>query len=221
MIIISHRGKGFNDLENTKAGIFNALNSKYANGVEFDVRMTKDKQFVLSHDDSLERVFHVNKRISKMTLEECLNIEPRVPTLESILNEVKNNKLLLVEMKVGKCYKTYVKNFYKIISKYSNLNIKVISFNLKALKYISKLDSNLDLVYLSRELPRTLPSFSAISLNYKYLNSTIIDRIEKEGRQLLMWTVKDINDIDHLPIPNNTVITTNDPLLIYEQITRE
>ena len=50
MFLIAHRGNN-NDLrENSKEAILSALNQPYIDGVEFDVRMTKDKKIVIIHD---------------------------------------------------------------------------------------------------------------------------------------------------------------------------
>lgn len=50
MKIISHRGNGFNFKSNTKEAILYSLNIDYIDGVEFDVRITKDKKIVIIHD---------------------------------------------------------------------------------------------------------------------------------------------------------------------------
>ena len=50
MLIIAHRGNDGINRENSKEAIVNSLNKEYVNGVEFDIRMTKDKEFILNHD---------------------------------------------------------------------------------------------------------------------------------------------------------------------------
>jgi len=214
MFLIAHRGHTKYAPENTKEAVLAALDSSSIIGVEFDVRMTKDKQFVLSHDDSLKRVFKVNKKVSKLTLDEIKEIEYHgfsIPTLESVLKEVRTNKLLLIEMKIkGDNYQDYVNRFYQIIKRYSYLNIIVISFNGEALDYLSKLSNALKLGFLAHKLPSTLPPFTALALNYQFLNSTIINRVIKEGRYLFVWTIKHASDIQKLePNLNKLFIITD------------
>ena len=50
MYVISHRGNNNHKYrENTLKSIKEVLNCDYIDGVEFDIRMTKDNKFVLSH----------------------------------------------------------------------------------------------------------------------------------------------------------------------------
>jgi glycerophosphoryl diester phosphodiesterase len=54
MQVIAHRGASSVAPENTKASIQEAF-SLHADGVEFDLQMTKDKEIILLHDETLER----------------------------------------------------------------------------------------------------------------------------------------------------------------------
>lgn len=55
MIKIAHRGASGYILENTSKSLKKAIELD-AEGVEFDVRFTKDKKIVLIHDKDLKRV---------------------------------------------------------------------------------------------------------------------------------------------------------------------
>ena len=50
MKIIAHRGNDNVHKENTKEAILNSLNTSYIDGVEFDIRLTKDGKFIINHD---------------------------------------------------------------------------------------------------------------------------------------------------------------------------
>ena len=50
MKIIAHRGNDNIHKENSLEAITNSLNSKYTDGVEFDIRFTKDYKFIVHHD---------------------------------------------------------------------------------------------------------------------------------------------------------------------------
>lgn len=64
MKIISHRGAAGLELENTLASI-SAGRTSGVDGIEIDVRLSKDGVFVLSHDASLRRVGNTNLVISQ------------------------------------------------------------------------------------------------------------------------------------------------------------
>lgn len=84
-ILLGHRGfRG--PLENTVPAFRRAL--RYADGIEFDVRLTGDGKLVLLHD----RLFHVNGLsycIEELTYRELIRLHPRgklVPRLENALH---------------------------------------------------------------------------------------------------------------------------------------
>ena len=51
MFLIAHRANNNHDFsENSLKAILNVLDKDYIDGIEIDVRITKDKQLVLIHD---------------------------------------------------------------------------------------------------------------------------------------------------------------------------
>ena len=92
MKIIGHRGAAGLATENTLASIRKALANKI-DLIEIDIRKTKDDQLVLSHDDSLQRIFGLNKKISHCNLTELRKICPELPTLKEALKTTKNTLL--------------------------------------------------------------------------------------------------------------------------------
>ena len=63
MKIIGHRGAAGLELENTLPSIRMAIELG-VDGVEFDVRITADRQLVLCHDDNTSRMSNVDKKIA-------------------------------------------------------------------------------------------------------------------------------------------------------------
>ena len=49
MKIIAHRGLHAHYKQNTKEALCEALEKEYIDGIEFDIRMTKDKKLVIIH----------------------------------------------------------------------------------------------------------------------------------------------------------------------------
>ena len=73
-------------------------------GIELDVRLSKDKQLVVFHDDTLDRVTGVSGRVDSFTAEELSAIklsgtEDTVPLFDDVLNLVSGQVPLLVEIK--------------------------------------------------------------------------------------------------------------------------
>lgn len=55
-ILVSHRLRGYDNIENSLQGLSNALNAG-VNHIEFDIRLTKDNVFVVNHDFNLRKSF--------------------------------------------------------------------------------------------------------------------------------------------------------------------
>jgi glycerophosphoryl diester phosphodiesterase len=70
---IAHRGLSSEAPENTVKAFELAGQAGFW-GAETDVRMTKDKKFVLMHDATLQRMCGVNKRVEDMTYEEIKSL---------------------------------------------------------------------------------------------------------------------------------------------------
>lgn len=98
--IIAHRGSWNKKdrLENTMKA-FNHARDIGAFGIELDIQITKDQNFVVSHDDSLLRVFNKNDNISRLNLSEIKANFPLIPSLEEVINKFKGKLHLFIEIK--------------------------------------------------------------------------------------------------------------------------
>ena len=70
----AHRGASSYAPENTFAAFYKGIEMG-ANGIETDVQSTKDGVFVLHHDDTLERLCGINKKVSDFTLGELRELD--------------------------------------------------------------------------------------------------------------------------------------------------
>ncbi len=100
--ILGHRG--FSELypENSLLAFQKALESG-ADGVELDVRMSKDGQIMVIHDSTVNRVTGSDGLVSEMTLEELkalsLAQNQKIPTLKEVLDEIVHRSLVNIELK--------------------------------------------------------------------------------------------------------------------------
>lgn len=137
MNLISHRGNDDHDfLENTKEAILDVLSKKYIDGVEFDVRMTKDKKIILYHN-MLIKTNNNYEFILNKTFLEITKINNKIITLDELLKNIKTNKILLIELKCeNDNYNELIAKFINIVKKYNYLNIYICSFNYGLIKTI-------------------------------------------------------------------------------------
>ena len=116
--LIAHRGLKQNAKENTIEAFQKAIDSPNYIGFECDIRTTKDKVFVISHNPMIKEY------IVSLTDYKTLKEKYSIVTLESVL-KLKSNKIFLLEIKE---HNLDTKLFLKLISKYSNKNIYIMSF---------------------------------------------------------------------------------------------
>lgn len=142
MYLISHRGLDNHTYsENSLKAIENALSKDYINGVEFDVRITKDNKIVLIHDPVIDLISNGSGIVKYMTLKDLQKYKygiskESIITLDDLLSIIHTNKIILIELKeFGNDFIDLVEETIKIISNY-NLNIYISSFNYKLLNYI-------------------------------------------------------------------------------------
>ena len=142
MFLIAHRANDNHQFsENSKEAIVRCLEYDYIDGVEIDVRITKDKKLVLHHDSVLDFNSNGHGMVKYKTLRELNKYlygksNTKLATLEEVL-PLFNKKILLIELKEsGNDYIDLVDETAKIIYNYNYLNVYVCSFNFSLLTYM-------------------------------------------------------------------------------------
>ena len=108
-LIIAHRGDLSNAPENTLPAFQRAYESG-ADGIELDVRLTRDDQLVVFHDRGLRRIGGVRGLVTNTTLEEMRSLDVggwfgpefrglQAPTLDEVFELLPTDYLINVEMK--------------------------------------------------------------------------------------------------------------------------
>ncbi len=102
MKTIAHRGLSALYPENTLLAFQKALESG-ADGIETDLRLTKDDEIVLFHDKDLMRVSGHNDAVETLTREALkrfdVGLGERIPTVDELLALVKGRCTLILEIK--------------------------------------------------------------------------------------------------------------------------
>ena len=173
-MIISHRGNGNHRYkENSKNAIKTVLKETYVDGVEIDVRFTKDKKMVLNHGATY------NNKIIKYTNYDDLYLE----SIHDIMKDIKTKKIILIEIKDNDFNNIpYILSFIK---KYNYLNIYLQSFYKELLLEIKNKKIKIGLVCFT--IPKDISSFDFISIwhsNYKSCD-----------KELFVWTVNNYHVI--------------------------
>ena len=105
MILISHRGLiNDNIKENTLESFKNAINNNY-NGIELDIRITKDNKIVVLHDKLINRTSNAKGNINNLLYKDVVKynfgsktIPSKLPLLEDVIKKF-NNIIIFIELK--------------------------------------------------------------------------------------------------------------------------
>ncbi|MFA9556866.1 glycerophosphodiester phosphodiesterase [Evansella sp. AB-rgal1] len=163
-IIFGHRGSAGTYPENTMES-FKAAYEAGAEGLEFDIHLTKDLVPVVIHDETINRTTNGEGWIKDLTLEQLKTYDAgnwfdnsfkgaTIPTLDELLQWVSTTSLLLnLELKSGLVrYPNVEKIVLEYLTKYDVKERTIISsFNHYSLVEINKLDPEAETAILFME----------------------------------------------------------------------
>lgn len=224
-IVIAHRGIGFGYPENT----LEEFKVAAKNGVKFvecDVRLTKDKQWVIMHDETLERTTTAIGKVADKTLKYIKNnsikngkqvTAYKVPTLEEFINFCKNNDVYpLIDFKLENVSDQDFDSFFNII-KNNNLEDKVIigAHSSKIINLIRKKSSLVKLGCLFNINQKNLEYIQSIGnafiyTNYEQYNDKNIKLCKENNVKMGAWTVNKREYFQRLKDQGIFLICTNE-----------
>lgn len=207
---IAHRGLHTDVFPENSLGAFeNAKNLGFA--IELDVRVTKDKEVVVFHDDTLNRMCGVDGAVEHFTLSELSKFklsksQYTIPTLQQVLDLVAGVVPIMIELKPASKHDHLEERVYNIIKNYKG-DLAVKSFNPFSVMWFKKhapniprgmLSSFLDGVKLPsvyRKLIKSLAFFKLVKPDFiSYDIHNLPNKyIEKRGVPVLAWTIRDKN----------------------------
>lgn len=208
MKIIAHRGLSSHAPENTIKAFELAGKEQRFFGIECDVHETKDHQFVVIHDEDLNRMAKVDRQVKDMTLQEIKSHTIKsgqsvkqyphltIPTLEEYLEIcVYYDKVAVIEVKRLSDIASLTE-IVNIIENHPGLKAMIISFNMNYLKYVRALSSEIELQLLLGELTDEVIYDARVhkidlSLWYENITPDLVKHLKKEGFRLAVYTVND------------------------------
>lgn len=228
MIVLGHRGIPALCPENTLRSFLEAF--KYgADGIETDVRLTKDGVPVLIHDDNLERLVGVDTKISSLTYLELRDYrisEETIPTLEELLKQVPSGKHLNLEVKEAEAGEITI----RISQEMYDGEIIYSSFNHGLIDELKHRYTNLKFGYLFDEtaLKMTMDEFFSLfkentfsahlPIELRKYDESLFQMMLKELRKMniriVLWTVDSRSDVEDVKEFVDYVITNDVRLFI-------
>lgn len=230
-IFIAHRGWSGKAPENTMSAIVLALEEPKINSIEIDVHLTKDGVPVVIHDAKVDRTTNGSGYVKEKTAAEIKELdagswfsplfaEEQIPTLDEVLTLTAGRKQLLIELKqTAGSYAGLEKKVMELIQKHNaETHCRLISFDYKSLKTCMELDPHVECILVLSGSPLLLIEqineigASAVSLHHEYVDQEMVDSLNLNGTNIVVWTVDQKFEADRiLALDRKIALTTNHP----------
>ncbi len=202
---IAHRGASRTFPENTIAAFRGAIEEGAAM-CELDVQLSRDREVVVIHDDTVDRTTGGHGAVGEMTLAELKALDAgarfqgpcgrgeRIPTLDEVFAATSGRCDLNIELKTA----GFEAEVHALMRKWNATGSSMVSsFDWDALAAMRQLDSSVKLGVLAEaDAPRMLDAamrLAAWSINPRYdmVTEELCARASDLGLKVLVWTVDD------------------------------
>ncbi|MCH9016741.1 MAG: hypothetical protein IIB89_03130 [Chloroflexi bacterium] len=229
-LIIAHRGDVTNAPENTLPAFSKALDLG-ADGIELDVRLTKDEKLVVFHDRRLDRTSSGSGPVNHHTQDEVRALDAgywfgpefkgeRPPTLDEVFDSLPPDFLINVEMKViMKGMMLIAHKVAEVVRRHARWDSTLVaSFNPIALWELRKIEPKIVRGYIwSRHHPFPIRSrcFSPLVQADWYdpahdsYNPILHRKFQSRGARVLAWDLDFDRDMEQMAAARLDAIVTD------------
>ena len=204
--IVGHRGGAAGYPENTLAAFEKAVELG-ADGVEFDVQLTKDEKVVVIHDELIDRTMTGSGLVKDYTLKELRQMSAgkffssdfkaeKIPTLEEVLETVKDLEVINIELKNYLPYPGLEEKVLQLVDKFEIRDKTIISsFNHYSLGKVKKMQPAIKtgaLLMAKIINPADYAfkrGFDALHIHFLTADQEIINKSHFMGMQVNVYTV--------------------------------
>jgi glycerophosphoryl diester phosphodiesterase len=218
---IAHRGYSARYPENTRAA-FRAVGSK-ADMVEFDVYFSRDKEIVVVHDESLERLAGTAQRVQDLSYEELKRLDvgssfdkkfsgEHIPTLREVFELFKGGIAINVEIKElegGQVQQGLEEAVIKLVKEMGmHEQVLISSFNSRCLARARELDPSIkialnieygtDGVSEKTDMLKHVQALKpdAVHCDKEFLTKELVERLHAAGFLVGVFTVKSQEELE-------------------------
>ncbi|MBO7474468.1 MAG: glycerophosphodiester phosphodiesterase, partial [Ruminococcus sp.] len=178
-----------------------------ADYIELDVQLTADDQLVVIHDDKLDRTTNGRGLVINRTYEQIKELsagswfgsdgefnDAEIPLFRDVLELVGKDIMLNIEIKKSGDPKKTAEKAVELIEEYGIVNsCYVTSFSYPALKKVKQLNSKIKTAFIANLATATsyaqLPYIDAVSMNYLFVNQSVVNSAHHHGKRIFVWTV--------------------------------
>lgn len=210
MKVFGHRGAAGVVLENTVASIQKAIALK-VDGVEFDVRITRDGDPVIIHDETLARTHNIESKIADLTSSELQKLTQGhafpVPTLSQLLRAIGKKVPANVEIKELAAVPSTLQTLNSLTEAdvIDPRDILITSFDHTAVTLLREHTNRYKLGLLTGKIPgeafwklaQSLDVYS-VNISKNVVNEAFVERAHQDSRAVMVYTVNEIDDARRL-----------------------
>ena len=240
-LVIAHRGGAGAAPENTLAAFRHALETG-CDGVELDVRLTRDKEAVVIHDRRLERTTDGSGFVGAHTMDqlreldagawfssECAGEKP--PSLDEVFRELPDDFLIYVEIKAwGPSVRPLTRRVVELVRSHRRLETTMVaSFNPAVLLCLRMMDSCIvrGCIYSARQpLPLRRRWMSPLTDPHWYapaqgsIDEPTVRSHQADGRAVAVWDLDTEEDMEAPAKWGVDAVVTDYPGLYMERMSR-
>ncbi|MEV0736321.1 glycerophosphodiester phosphodiesterase [Streptomyces sp. NPDC050549] len=189
---VGHRGDPYRARENTVDSLRSAL-EQGADTVEFDVRVTRDGVPVLLHDETLQRLWEVDRPLKSLSVDEVRGLtDGGVPTLVEALAATEGSRVM-VDLP-GAADPRAVRRVVDVIREYGADDRAYYCAGADTMLAVRAADPSAEIALtwtsLAPPRPAVLEAVRPRWLNYRFtlVDRDLVARVHRDGYLLSVWT---------------------------------
>ncbi|MGX9886236.1 glycerophosphodiester phosphodiesterase [Streptomyces sp. NPDC002276] len=189
---VGHRGDPYRARENTADSLRSAL-EQGADAVEFDVRVTRDGVPVLLHDETLQRLWEVDRPLKSLSVDEVRGLtDGGVPTLVEALAATEGSRVM-VDLP-GAADPRAARRIVEVIREYGAADRAYYCAGADSMLAVRAADPSAEIALtwtsLAPPRPAVLEAVRPRWLNYRFtlVDRDLVARVHRDGYLLSVWT---------------------------------
>ena len=192
MQLIAHRGLTSTTIkENTIEAFLNAIKNNY-DGIELDIRLTKDRKIVVLHDKLINRTSNGRGNINNLTYNEVLKYnfgtkekKSKIPLLSTVVESI-NNKIIIIELKE----KIELIDLETILNKNKSNDYYICSFNKSYIDNLKGSNYKLGLINYIFNSKINLEDYNFLLILEALFNDSIFETLQNKKVEPIIYGIK-------------------------------
>ncbi|WP_052343653.1 glycerophosphodiester phosphodiesterase [Bacillus massiliigorillae] len=229
-LIIAHRGAAGSYPENTHSAFQAALDLQ-ADMLEFDIQLTKDNQFAVIHDETVDRTTNGKGLVREFTIEELKQLDAgswkhpsfageRIPAFTEMFEQYNSKVQMLIEVKHIFDIDKVAMLLVDFLRKKPHEHIIIQSFNSEFIKVFHQLLPNIPVGVLIKQQMNGITKKQvedhasyASYINPRITNSSsqLLNTIHNQNAHCFIWTIRNEQQMKKALAINPDGIVTDYP----------